>query len=88
MPYPIEEKLVIAVSSSALFALDEADNIFRTQGVKAYREYQREHENDIFSPGIAFPFICRFLKLNEVFPEQTPVEVVLLSRNDSSFLLL
>ena len=41
MPYPIEEKLVIAVSSSALFALDEADNIFRTQGVKAYREYQR-----------------------------------------------
>ena len=84
MPYPIEEKLVIAVSSSALFALDEADNIFRTQGAKAYREYQREHENDIFLPGIAFPFICRFLKLNEIFPEQTPVEVVLLSRNDSS----
>ena len=40
MPYPIEEKLVIVVSSSALFALDEADHIFRTQGVKAYREFQ------------------------------------------------
>jgi hypothetical protein len=38
MPYPIEEKLVVAVSSSALFALDEADNVFRTHGTKAYRE--------------------------------------------------
>ena len=84
MSYPIEEKLVIAVASSALFALDEADAIYRTQGVKAYREYQEQHENDLLPPGIAFPFIRRFLKLNELFPEQNPVEVVLLSRNDSS----
>ena len=84
MSYPIEEKLVIGVSSSALFALDEADIIYRTSGVKAYREYQEQHENDLLSPGIAFPFIRRFLKLNELFPEQSPVEVVLLSRNDSS----
>ena len=31
MPYPIEEKLVIAVASSALFALDEADAVFREE---------------------------------------------------------
>lgn len=61
MPYPIEEKLVIAVSSCALFALDEADSVFRNEGVAAYREYQRTHENDILQPGIAFPFIRRFL---------------------------
>ena len=57
MPYPIEEKLVIAVASSALFALDEADAVFRTDGIRAYRKYQREHETDILSPGIAFPFV-------------------------------
>ena len=33
MAYPIEEKLVIAVASSALFALDEADAVFRKEGV-------------------------------------------------------
>ena len=37
MAYPIEEKLVIAVASSALFALDEADTVFRQKGVRAYR---------------------------------------------------
>ena len=83
MPYPIEEKLVIAVASSALFALDEADAVFRKEGVRAYRKYQREHENDILAPGIAFPFVRRFLELNTIFPERQPVEVVLLSRNDS-----
>ena len=62
MPYPIEEKLVIAVASSALFALDEADTVFRTKGVRAYREYQREHENDVLAPGIAFLHqICLYL---------------------------
>ena len=83
MAYPIEEKLVIAVASSALFALDEADTVFRNEGVRAYREYQREHENDVLSPGIAFPFVRRFLELNTIFPERQPAEVVLLSRNDS-----
>ena len=83
MSYPIEEKLVIAVASSALFELDEADAIFREKGVRAYREYQREHESDVLKPGIAFPFVRRFLELNSIFPENRPAEVVLLSRNDS-----
>ena len=83
MPYPIEDKLVIAVASSALFQLDEADAVFRKEGVRAYRAYQHEHESDVLKPGIAFPFVRRFLELNKVFPERQPVEVVLLSRNDS-----
>lgn len=83
MAYPIEEKLVIAVASSALFQLDEADAVFRKDGIRAYRNYQREHENDVLKPGIAFPFVRRFLELNTVFPERQPAEVVLLSRNDS-----
>ncbi len=82
MAYNIDEKLVIGVASSALFRLDEADEIFRTRGIAAYREYQREHQTDILRTGIAYPFIKRFLRLNEIFPEQHPVDVVLLSHND------
>ncbi len=82
MAYRIDEKLVIGVASSALFRLDEADEIFRTSGIAAYREYQRTHQTDVLRTGIAFPFIKRFLRLNELFPEQHPVDVVLLSHND------
>ena len=35
----------------------------------------------ILPKGVAFPFIRRFLKLNMAFPEQEPVEVVLMSKN-------
>lgn len=83
MAYPIEQKLVIAVASSALFQLGEADAVFRKEGIKAYEEYQRAHEKDVLAPGIAFPFVRRFLNLNKLFPESQPAEVVLLSRNDS-----
>ena len=82
MAFPIEDKLVIAVASSALFRLDVADEIYRSKGLSAYRKYQREHEDTVLEPGIAFPFIRRFLKFNEIFPETKPVEVVLLSHND------
>lgn len=33
MTYPIEEKLVIAAVSSTLFQLDEADAVFREEGI-------------------------------------------------------
>ena len=82
MAFPIEDKLVIAVASSALFRLDVADEIYRSKGLSAYRRYQREHEDTVLEPGIAFPFIRRFLKFNEIFPDIQPVEVVLLSHND------
>jgi len=81
MPYPIEDKLVIAVASSALFDLTESDRIFRENGVGAYRLYQRENEEVVLRPGVAFPLIRRLLRLNEGVAE-APVEVVLLSRND------
>lgn len=82
MPYPIEKKLVIAVSSSALFNLEESDAIYRKDGVDAYRKYQRENQKKVLEKGIAFPFIKRVLNLNQIFKEQQPVEVVLLSKND------
>ncbi len=81
MPYPIERKLVVGVSSNALFSLEKEDEIFRTQGIEAYRQYQVEYTNKILEKGPAFPFISRFLSINNSYPEESPVEVVLLSKN-------
>jgi len=80
--FPIEDKFVVAVASSALFDLAESDAVFRTQGPSAYRIHQRQHEHLPFGAGVAFPLIRRLLHLNDDFPETRPVEVVLLSRND------
>jgi len=81
MAYPIEKKLVIAVASSALFDLTESDSIFKAQGLKAYKEYQNKNVKNPFNKGIAFPFIKRLLSLNTHFPEEKPVEVILMSKN-------
>src|SRR5438105_2085986 len=81
MPYPIEDKLVVAVASTALFDLRESDAIFYDKGLEEYRKYQREHETEPFQPGVAFPFVRRLLSLN-AGTRNGLVEVVLLSRND------
>ena len=81
--FPIDEKLVVAVASSALFDLKESDEIFEKQGVEEYRKYQTEKINEPFGKGVAFPFIRRLLKYNEIFSEKKPVEVIFLSRNDA-----
>lgn len=79
--YPIEKKLVVAVSSSALFDMAESDAIFRADGEEKYRQYQWEKIDTPLEKGVAFPFIKRLLLLNESFPKEKPVEVVLFSRN-------
>ena len=78
----LERALVVGVASSALFDLAESDAVFREQGEEKYREYQREHLDDVLAPGVAFPFIRRLLGLNDLSEEQRLVEVVILSRND------
>lgn len=84
MPYPIERKLVIAVSSSALFDLTESHAVFRDKGPIAYKKFQTENLDKVLGKGVAFPFIRRFLNINKHFPKQEPVEVVLLSRNSAA----
>ena len=78
----LERALVIGVDSSALFDLEESDAVFREQGEERYREYQREHLDDVLEPGVAFPFIRRLLDLNDLSDRARLVEVVILSRND------
>ncbi|MFT3736663.1 MAG: 5'-nucleotidase [Rhodocyclaceae bacterium] len=81
MAYPIERKLVIGISSSALFDLSESHQIYLNDGVEAYRQHQEKFIDTPCAKGVAFPFIRRFLNINKAFPKQSPVEVVLLSRN-------
>jgi len=82
--YPIERKLVIAVSSSALFDLTESDRIFREEGSQAYKDFQEKNLDTVLAKGVAFPFVRRFLSINKRFPDKEPVEVILLSRNSAS----
>lgn len=81
MPYPIEKKLVVAVSATALFDLAEEHRLFLELGVDKFREYQRANRNVIPKQGAAFPFIHRLLNLNTLYDEERPVEVVILSRH-------
>ena len=77
------EKLVVAISSRALFNLDEAHYVFEEQGLEAYSRYQIENEQIPLEQGTAFAVVQKMLALNQRLPEPLGVEVVLLSRNSA-----
>jgi 5'-nucleotidase len=78
------DKLVVAITARALFDLEKGHALFEDQGLEAYAQHQRTHEDDILEPGIAFPLVRKLLALNQGAPADAPrVEVVLLSRNSS-----
>lgn len=74
-------KLVIAISSRALFDLEESHRVFQQDGREAYCRYQIEHEEAVLEPGVAFGLTKKLLALNS--PERQRVEVILLSRNSA-----
>lgn len=80
---PGRVRLVVAISSRALFDLGASHRVFETQGVDAYCRYQIDHEEEILDPGVAFPMVKKLLALNERLGERGQVEVILLSRNSS-----
>lgn len=81
MAVSLEDKLVIGVSSRALFDLEEENRIFEKQGLEAYSKYQTEHENDILKPGTAFPLVKALQKLNADGRYLT--EIIIMSKNSS-----
>ncbi|MFN3630465.1 MAG: 5'-nucleotidase [Casimicrobiaceae bacterium] len=81
MTVTLENKLVIAISSRALFDLSESHALFEREGVEAYQRHQIERENEILAPGVAFDLVRKLLRLNAGGRER--VEVVLLSRNSA-----
>lgn len=82
MPVTFDGKLVIAISSRALFDLDASHHIYETRGVDAYAQHQIDHENEVLLPGVAFPLVQKLLRLNDNQVEPL-VEVILLSRNSA-----
>ncbi|WP_075185216.1 5'-nucleotidase [Teredinibacter haidensis] len=76
-------KLVIAISSRALFDLDESHQVFENDGLEAYSKYQIAHEDVVLPPGDAFPMVEKLLKINEQLGGEPRVEIILLSRNSA-----
>lgn len=83
MPTRIDDKLVVAISSRALFDLDESHAIYEKDGVDAYTRHQVSHEDTPLNPGVAFPLVKKLLALNQITPEKPSIEVILLSRNSA-----
>ncbi len=83
MPYEHDNKLVIAISSRALFNLDDSHQVYESDGLQAYSEYQVAREEQPLEPGEAFPLVHKLLRLNDRLDEDSRVEVVLLSRNSA-----
>ena len=74
-------KLVVAISSSALFDLRESDWVYRQEGVAAYAQHQVAREDEPLAPGEAFHLVRKLLDINDRLNKFERVEVVLLSRN-------
>ena len=81
MPLTLDNKLVIGISSRALFDLETENEIYENDGLKAYSEYQHAHETDILKPGTAFPMVKALLQLNTEDKKRT--EVIVMSRNSA-----
>ncbi len=81
MAYGLDNKLVIGISSRALFDLSKENALFEAEGVEAYRDYQMKHENQILKPGPGFTLVKALLSLNRLPGMQDRVEVIVMSRN-------
>ncbi len=81
MPVKLDGKLVVGISSRALFDLETENAIFEKEGLEAYARYQIEHENDLLKPGTAFPLIKALSNLKKDGEYLT--EVIVMSRNSA-----
>ncbi|MFV8833872.1 5'-nucleotidase [Aquisalimonas sp.] len=80
MPVSFDGKLVVAISSRALFDMADSHRVFMEEGVDAYCRFQREYEDEILAPGVAFSLVRKLLRLEGT---DGGVEVILLSRNSA-----
>lgn len=81
MPLNLDNKLVVGVSSRALFDLEEENTIFEQQGLDAYSQYQLDHETDVLKPSTAFPLVKALHKLNADGKHLT--EIIIMSKNSA-----
>jgi 5'-nucleotidase len=85
MAYNLKDKLVVAVSSRALFDLEAENRVFEEKGLDAYYKYQLENENKPLQKGTGYRLIENLLKINQHFSEnEKQVEVIVLSKNNAA----
>ncbi len=80
MPYSVSGKLVVAISSRALFDFEEENRIFDAQGERAYIDLQYSRMDVPAKEGVAFRLVKKLLAFNSGATQH--VEVVILSKND------
>jgi 5'-nucleotidase len=80
MPYSVEGKLVVAISSRALFDFEEENRVFDARGERAYIDLQYSRMNVPAKEGVAFRLVKKLLAFNSGGAQL--VEVVILSKND------
>ena len=83
MGVSLDNKLVIAISSRALFDLSDSHRVYEDEGLAAYSKYQIDREDEPLEPGEAFPLVEKMLRINKRLGQDRGVEVVLLSRNSA-----
>jgi 5'-nucleotidase len=80
MPSSLEGRLVVAISSRALFDFEEENQVFEQTDDRAYMDLQLQRLELPAPPGVAFSLVKKLLAFNQ--PGAASVEVVILSRND------
>lgn len=80
MAISLDDKLVVAISSRALFNFEEENRVFEAGDPSGYMKLQLERLDQPAAPGIAFSLIRKLLAFNDTALQR--VEVVILSRND------
>ena len=81
MALTLQDKLVVGISSRALFDLEEENRIFETMGLEEYSKYQIENEHKILKPGTAFPLVKALHNLNKDGNYLT--EIIIMSKNSA-----
>ena len=76
----LDGQLVVAISSRALFDLEEENRVFEQTDDRAYMKLQLDRLEQTAKPGVAFSLIKKLLAFNDANTQR--VEVVILSRND------
>jgi 5'-nucleotidase len=76
----LDDKLVVAISSRALFDFEEENRVFDSGDAAGYMRLQLQRLDRPAAPGIAFSLIRKLLAFNDTTSQR--VEVVVLSRND------
>ncbi|MDD2925695.1 5'-nucleotidase [Rhodoferax sp.] len=82
MAKTLDGKLVVAISSRALFDFEEENRVFEQTDDRAYMALQLQRLDTPATPGVAFSLVQKLLAFNQTPDANAPVEVVILSRND------